>query len=68
MIFFGIFLAKKFKVITGLFMSSEDRRLLEKTKRALGFNNSSNAGSQPYFSSSGDNDMHPFGNNNNDMQ
>ena len=73
MIFAGIFLAKKFKVISGLFMSDEDRKLLEKTKRAFGMGRSSNPspadtnfGQSSY--SSGNNDMHPFGNSNsNDM-
>ena len=64
MIFFGIFLAKKFKVIGDLFMSNEDRKLLEKAKRTLGLGSSSpspNSRTEPAPYSSSSNDMHPFG-------
>ena len=66
MIFIGIFLAKKFKVIGDLFMSNEDRKLLEKAKRTLGLGSSSpnpNSGAEPAPYSSSNHDMHPFGNN-----
>ena len=52
-IFAGIFLAKKMKVFNGLMLSSEDRNLLEKTKKALGMSPSNpgpntSSGQHPY--------------------
>ena len=64
MIFIGIFLAKKLKVIGGTLVSKEDRRLIEKTKRALGIGgNQSTPTHHHYSNGSGptNNDMHPFG-------
>ena len=42
MIFIGIFLAKKLKVISGTLMSKEDRKLIEKAKRAVGLSSNDN--------------------------
>ena len=47
MIFIGIFLARKLKLIGSTLISKNDRKLIDKAKRALGFSLSSESTIDP---------------------